>query len=67
MINAEIIRQYIKNNNPISEEDIIKIIYYDSPTPLTKTEIKAVLNQLVKEDKILMTQEDGISTYNYIK
>ncbi|OED29918.1 hypothetical protein [Methanosphaera sp. WGK6] len=67
MINAEIIRQYIKNKDPISEEDLIKIIYYDSPASLTKTEIKSVLNQLVKEDKILLTHENGIATYNYIK
>lgn len=65
MINEEIIYNYVKNNNNISEENIVNMIYYDSPVAITKQQIVQTLHHLVEEKRLVMTN-NGSTKYTVI-
>lgn len=64
MINEEIIYNYVKNYKNIKEEDIINIIYFDSPVSITKQQIKNILSHLVTEHRLIMHEKNGNINYS---
>lgn len=64
MINEEIIYNYVKNYKNIQEEDIINIIYFDSPVSITKQQIKSTLSHLVSEKRLTVKENNGKINYS---
>lgn len=63
MINEEIIYNYVKNYKNIKEEDIINIIYFDSPVSITKQQIKNILSHLVSQKRLIIKENNGKINY----
>ncbi|AWX32097.1 hypothetical protein [Methanosphaera sp. BMS] len=63
MINEEIIYNYVKNYKNIKEEDIINIIYFDSPVSITKQQIKNILTHLVSQKRLTIKENNGKINY----
>ena len=64
MINEEIIYNYVENHKNINEDDIINIIYYDSPVSINKEQIKNILTHLVDENRLIVRENKGIIKYS---
>jgi hypothetical protein len=64
MINEEIIYNYVENHKNINEDDIINIIYYDSPVSINKEQIKNILTHLVDENRLIVRENNGIIKYS---
>ncbi|RAP52333.1 MAG: hypothetical protein BZ133_01400 [Methanosphaera sp. SHI613] len=64
MINEEIIYNYVENHKNINEDDIINMIYYDSPVSINKEQIKNILTHLVDENRLIVRENNGIIKYS---
>ncbi|MDO5826260.1 MAG: hypothetical protein BZ137_01830 [Methanosphaera sp. rholeuAM130] len=64
MINEEIIYNYVENHRNIKEEEIVNIIYYDSPVSITKKQIKNILAHLVNENRLIIQENNGSRKYS---
>ena len=64
MINEEIIYHYVENHKNILEEDLVDIIYYDSPVSITKNQIELILEHLVDEKRLNVQENGGIRKYS---
>lgn len=64
MINEEIIFNYVKNHGNLSEEELVDIIYYDSPVSINKNQIIKILHHLVDERRVCVKQNDGVTRYS---
>ena len=59
----QIIYNYVKNYKNIKEEDIINIIYFDSPVSITKQQIKNILSHLVSQKRLIIKENNGKINY----
>ena len=64
MINEEIIYNYVQNHKNIKEDEIIDMIYYDSPVAVTKSQIKNILTHLVTTNRITLQENHGNKKYS---
>ena len=64
MINEEIIYNYVCNHKNIKENEIIDMIYYDSPVAITKEQIKSILNHLVSTNRLTLQENHGNKKYS---